>query len=261
MAVIYEVHFGLLLQSEIPEDFAKVGDDWNSTLKSKRAKIIENLQRVVPDEDAYLSKIVDRSNKGYAEFIGTGHERYDEIMVKREIKMTKAKSDYITNRNNAFAEGGDFEKGVDANKEAFKRNAVVTWMVTGDRDKIYGAIPKLKYALRGKKALLEGVITSDKDHLITSTELKPFFKYPRYVPSVVASCNKWLTHVAYAVLAGWSDDDINNKIASKGNAELAGFINSSMLNPDLDPANCKLEIKKDATTGRWGIYFVEATPA
>jgi len=260
MAVIYEVHLGLLSQAEIPTDFDEVRDDWNTALKSKRQKILTNLQRTIPDEDSYLDKIVSRSNKGYGEFIGTGHERYDEIMVKREIKMTKAKSDYITNRNNAFTEGGAFDLGVDAQKEAFRRNAVVIWMVVGDRDKIYGAIPKLKYALRGKKSLLEDVLTTDKDHLVTDTELKPFFKYPRYIPSVVSVVNKWLSMVAYGVLAGWSDDDINTKIASKGNNELAGFVNSAMLNPDLDPANCKIELTKDATTGRWGVHFVEATP-
>ena len=112
MAVIYEVHLGLLAQSELPNTFDEVRDDWESTLKSKRQKIITNLQRVIPDEAAYTAKVKDRSNEGYAEFIGTDHPQFDEIMLKREIKMDLAKSRYITNRDNAFAEGGDFETGV-----------------------------------------------------------------------------------------------------------------------------------------------------
>jgi len=259
MAVIYEVHLGLLAQSELPNTFDEVRDDWEATLKGKRQKIITNLQRVIPDESAYSSKIKDRSNEGYAEFIGTDHPQFDEIMLKREIKMDLAKSRYITNRDNAFAEGGDFETGVTNAKDKYRTNTIVTWMVTGDRDKIYGLVPKARYVLEGKKALAEELYTS-VDHLITSTDLKPFFKRARYVPSVVASINKWMTQVAYATLAGWSDSDIQNKIATKGNAELADYVNDKMVNPDLDVANCSITIEKDSTTGRWGVKIVEATP-
>jgi len=260
MGVIYDVHLGLLSPSELPSTFDEVRDDWNSTLKSKRQKIITNLKRVVPDESAYITKIVDRSNAGYKEFIGTTHPRYDEIMLKREIKMEAAKSRYISNRDAAFQAGGDFETGVDRGKDAFRNNAAIIWQVVGDRDKIYGPTPKARYALEGKKDLLEDLITS-ADNLITSTELKPFFKYRRYVPSVVASINKWLSYVAYALRAGWSDADINNKIATKANDELAGYVNSAMINPDLDPTASKIEISKDAATGRWGVHIVEATPS
>ncbi|MCD6132342.1 MAG: hypothetical protein J7J61_09605 [Candidatus Hydrothermae bacterium] len=260
MAEIYAVHLGLLAQGEIPSTFDEVRDDWGSTLKSKRSKIIQNLQRVIPDESAYTAKIKDRSNEEYAEFIRSDHPKYDEIMLKREIKMDLAKSRYITNRDNAFVEGGNFETGVTNAKDKFRSNTVVTWMVTGDRDKIYGLVPKAKYVLLGKKALAEELFTS-ADHLITSTDLKPFFKHRRTVPAVVATINKWMTMVAYAVLAGWSDSDIDTKIASKGNAELADYVNDALVNPDLDYTACTISIEKDATTGRWGIKIVEATPS
>jgi len=259
MGVIYDVHLGLLSEAELPTRFDEVRDDWKNTLKGKRDKIKTNLEAVIPDESAYVSKIVDRSNTEYSEFIGTTHPRYDEIMLKREIKMEASKSDYITNRTNAFAEGGDFEKGVEDGAGKFRRGAVIIWMVTGDRDKIYGCVPKARYVLLGKQAILEELIGTP-DHLITNTELKPFFKYRRYVPSVVASINKWLTYVAYALKAGWSDSDIDSKIASKANNELAGYVNSAMMNPDLDPANSTIKIEKDASTGRWGVRITEATP-
>ena len=260
MGVIYDVHLGLLSEAELPTRFDEVADDWMNTLKAKRAKIINNLKAVIPDEAAYISKIVDRSNTEYSNFIRSDHPRYDEIMLKRQIKMEAAKSDYITNRDAAFEEGGKFETQVTARKQFFRRNAVIIWMVTGDRDKIYGPTPKARYALEGKKAILEELITS-ADNLITNTELKPFFKYRRYVPSVVATINKWLTYIAYALKAGWSDADINNKIATKANDELMGYVNSAMMNPDLDPANSAIKIEKDASTGRWGIRITEATPA
>ena len=259
MATIYEVHLGILLASEIPADFDEVRDDWETTLKGKRAKILTNLQRVVPDEATYLNVIVDRSNVGYGEYIGTDHPRYDEISLKRELKMENAKSDYIANRDSAFVEGGRFETQVTANKDKFRRNAIVTWMVTGDRDKIYGIVPKAKYILQGKKTLFDAV-KGTMDHVITETELKPFFKYARYVPSVVATINKWMTMVAYAILNEKDDTYIDTKIATKGNDELAGYVNANMLNPDLDPTACAITIEKDATTGRWGVKIVEATP-
>jgi len=259
MGVIYDVHLGLLSEAELPTRFDEVRDDWETTLKSKRAKIITNLQAVIPDESAYVSKVVDRSNVAYSDFIRSDHPRYDEIMLKRQIKMEAAKSDYITNRDAAFAEGGRFETQVSARKDFFRRNAVIIWMVTGDRDKIYGAVPKAKYVLLGNKTLAEEVLTS-ADHLITSTELKPFFKYRRYVPSVVASINKWLTYVAYALKAGWSDADIDSKIATKANDELTGYVNDAMMNPDLDPTTSAITIEKDASTGRWGVRITEATP-
>jgi len=262
MPTIYDIHLGIRYPGELPATIAEIDDDWETTFKGKRSKIITNLQRKIPDEATYKEVIVDRSNLGYADFIGTDHPDYDAIMLKREIKMDASSADYIANRDAAFEAGGAFETGVTTGKSKFSRGKQIILQVVGDRDKFLGAIPKLRLCLLGKKAVLEDVIEEGTvDSLAVSDDLKPFFKSPRYVASVVASANKWLSLVVYALRAGWSDSDIESKITTKANDELAGYVNSAMVNPDLDPAACKIEIVKDPETGRWGIRVVEATPA
>ena len=261
MAEIYNVHLGILNLGELPSEVSEIGDDWETTLKAKRQKIITNLQRVVPDEDAYKTVIVERSNEGYGQFISESHPSYDKIMLKRKIKMPARASDYITNRNNAFAEGGDFEAGVTESKGAFITNAKIILRVVGDKDKVYAPIAKLSYALDGKKALLESILNNTYDHLITSTELKTFFIKKQFKTSVVSLINEALAYVVYAIDAGFDDSWIQTNIADKYNPLIAAMINSNTVNSELDPTACSITIEKDTTTGRWGIKLVEATPA
>ena len=260
MAEIYEVHFGVLNLGELPSEVSEIGDDWETTFKGKRQKILTNLSRVVPDEASYKTVIVDRSNEGYKEFIGEDHPDFDRIMLKRLTKMPARASDYITNRNNAFAEGGDFEEGITRNKGAFLNNLKVILRVVGDKDKVYGAVPKLSYALDGKKKILESLLNDTYDHLITSTDLKRFFVKKSFKTTVVALVNEALAYVVYAIDAGYDDDWITNNIANVYNPLIGAMINANTVNSELDPANCKIEIVKDSTTGRWGVKLVEATP-
>ena len=81
------MHFGVLNLGELPSEISEIGDDWETTFKAKRAKILTNLQRVVPDETAYKSVIVDRSNEGYASFISESHPDFNKIMLKRKTKQ------------------------------------------------------------------------------------------------------------------------------------------------------------------------------
>lgn len=260
MATIYEVHFGLLNVGELPTEVSEIADDWETTFKGKRSKILSNLQRVIADESDYNDKIVDRSNTGYQDFLGSGHALLDEIMLKRKVKMPARASDYITNRNAAFQEGGAFESGITNNKSAFATNVKVTLRVVGDKDKIWGAVPKLRLCLAGKKTLLEEMLNDTYDHLITSNDLKAFFKSNRTIPAIVATVNKALTLIVYAIDAGYDDTWITNNIANAYNTELANYVNADMVNADLDAANCGITIEKDSTTGRWGVKVVEATP-
>jgi len=266
MAEIYKVHLGVLNLGELPSEITEIGDDWETTFKGKRQKIITNLSRVVPDETAYKEVIVNRSNEGYKEFIGTDHPDYNKIMLKRMTKMPARASDYITHRDEAFAEGGDFEKGITENKDAFMNNVKVILRVVGDKDKIWGAVAKLGLLLDGKKALFEEKINTTYDHLITSTDLKRFFAYKSFKASCVALVNEALAYVVYAIDTGYDDDWITNNIANVYNPLLEKMCVSGIINPDLAPydpttgAGSIIRIEKDSTTGRWGVLVREETP-
>jgi len=261
MAEIYNVHLGLLVDTELPSEVSEIADDWETTFKGKRSKILTNLSRVVPDESAYVEKIVNRSNTGYAEFIRTDHPDYDKIMLKRVTKMPARASDYIANRNNAFAEGGDFEEGVTKNKSAFATNVRVILRAVGDKDKMYGAVPKLSLALDGKKSLFEELIVEGVDHPVTTTDLKKFFVKKSFKASVVAIVNEALVYIAYALDAGYEDTWIQTNIADKYNPMIAAMINANTVNTELDPSASSITIEKDSTTARWGVKLVEATPS
>jgi len=267
MAEIYQVHLGVLNLGELPSEISEIGDDWETTFKGKRSKIITNLSRVVPDETAYKDVIVNRSNEGYKEFIGTDHPDYNKIMLKRMTKMPARASDYITHRDQAFQEGGDFEAGITENKNAFMNNVKVILRVVGDKDKIWGAVAKLGLLLEGKKALFEEKLNSTFDHLITSTELKKFFVYKSFKATCVAIVNEALSYVVYAMDAGYDDTWIETNIANAYNPLLEKLCVSGIINEELAPydpstgAGSIIKIEKDSTTGRWGVLVREETPS
>jgi len=261
MAEIYRVHFGILQEGELPSEISEIGGDWNASIKGKASKILANLQRVIPDESAYNSKIVDRGNAGYTDFLGPNHPRLNKILLKRKVKMPKAASDYLTNRDAAFEAGGAFESGVDGAATRFLNNLKVILRVVGDKDKIVGAVPKLTLALQGRASLLADLIDVTRDHEVTTTELKPFFIDKKFVTPAVSLVNECLSYVVYAIDSEYDDAWIETNIVTNYNTLLAAMVNASMVNSELDPTACAIEIKKDSTTGRWGVEVVEATSA
>jgi len=261
MAEIYRVHFGILQEGELPSDISEIQTDWQNTFKGKASKIITNLQRVIPDESAYNDKIVDRGNAGYTDFLGSDHPRLNKILLKRKVKMPKAASDYLTNRDAAFEAGGAFETGVDGAATRFLNNLKVILRVVGDKDKIVGAVPKLTLALQGRASLLADLIDETRDHVVTSTELKEFFIDKKFVTPAVSLVNECLSYVVYATDSGYDDTWIETNIVTNYNTLLQAMVNASMVNSELDPTACAIEIKKDPTTGRWGVELVEATPS
>ena len=257
MGTVFEGWFGAFKVEEIPSTFQAIADDWANTFKGKRQKIIDNLSRVINSEEVYLSKIVDRSNKEYESYINPNREDKDDIMIKRKVKMALGKNDYFTNRESAFQEGGDFEKGIDQAKDKFYENVLRILICTGDKDKAWSAIPKVRYALLGKDDLLSEVLDS-KDS-VTGTPQR-YFKASivrNILPAVISVCNRGLYVAVMADEAGMTQGEIE-AIVAKYNSKLAEF--NALIDDALDPNNSKIEIAFNSSLNRWCVHIVEATP-
>ena len=257
MGTVFEGWFGAFKLEEIPTTFQEIADDWATTFKGKRQKIITNLSRVINSEEDYLTKIVDRSNKEYEAYINPAREDKDDIIIIRKIKMRLGKDDYFTNRESAFSEGGDFEKGIDQNKGKFYENVLRMLICVGDKDKAWSAIPKVRYALLGKADLLEEV--KDSKDSVTGTPQR-YFKASivrNILPAVISVCNRGLYVAVMAQEAGLTQDEINSLIA-KYNSRLAEF--NALIDDALDPNTSKIEIAFNDSLNRWCVHIVEATP-
>jgi len=262
MATVVDVWLGLRTLEEVEaleHDGTKVielvSDDWNTTLKSKREKVIRGHRKAIPDADAYIEKVVDRSNDAYGKYI-EGHPEKDVILLERELTMSLAKDEYRQRVDNAFVSGGEFEKGVDENKDKFMRNIKTVLAVVGYSPYAYGAVEKAKYLFKGLYAIFNDIVEGiDKVEVLDFTE--PLIPNDEDIPPCIARMNRYGRQVVLAIAVNKPDSFITDKIATPFNNKISSILNA-IKNPNLESLNIKLE--KNADLNRWCFHITATTP-
>jgi hypothetical protein len=94
-------------------------DEWESTLKGERARILNALQTKIPNADEFISKLANPSATAWASFINDAYPDADLIKLRQGIKVKKAYSSWSGGIQTAFAQGGTFEQNVTAKKSKF----------------------------------------------------------------------------------------------------------------------------------------------
>lgn len=108
---------------ELPSDIADaILNEWESTLKAERARILDALQTKIPNEAAFKDRIADASSDQYEAFLASTGAYWDRdwIVMKQRVKLAAKYNAWLTGIANAFAEGGTFETNVTAKKDKFK---------------------------------------------------------------------------------------------------------------------------------------------
>lgn len=98
---------------------ASIKDEWETTLKAERARILSALSTKIPDSAAYLDRIADASSDQFEAFLATVGAAWDKDMIttKQRVKLAARYDAWLSGITDAFAEGGTFELNVTSKKD------------------------------------------------------------------------------------------------------------------------------------------------
>jgi len=118
--VDYWKYVGVMqLPSDVPQ---AIKDEWETTLKAERARILANLKTKIPSEVAYKDRIGDASSDKYEAFLASvgGAWDRDMILMKQRAKLARQYDQWLADIDSAFASGGAFDVNVTAKKGKLK---------------------------------------------------------------------------------------------------------------------------------------------
>ena len=140
---------------------SEILDEWESTLKAERLRILNALMEKIPDSDAFVRKIAEPAYEGWSEFVNPSYPDADFIKLKMRIKIKTAYPAWSSGVQNAFAEGGTFETNVSAKKSKLQKLRYVLGAV-GLKYKIgWGPAYKAIAVITGDKRVDEYFTTED----------------------------------------------------------------------------------------------------
>jgi len=257
MAVVFEGIFGEIKPTELPENTdVDIANDWADILTAKRDKIKARLNEVIPDESAYLSRIAEVAEAEFTNVLNPNYYKTARALRKFRVKVRKGGSAWLNNVASAFAEGGRFESGVNANKDKFKNNVIYTLRFTGDMNKVWGCVPKAICAIQGKAKVLEKVKGSYDS--LSGTPVR-MFKVEHVSRISAALANIFVEGLVMARMEEEAGGDPNT-ILDDYNTIIADYVSSTFLDPNLDPSASSITLEYDATGDRLRIHVVQATP-
>jgi len=251
--VQFEAKFFELKPEEIPASLLdEVSQDWADILLAKREKIYNRIKDVIPDADAYKSRLCEPAIENFANVLNLDIYKYRMSLLKYKIKIVKGANSFIRNIEEAFKENGRFQNGVTANKEKYKQNVIYTIRFTGDKNKVWGCVPKFALACYGNKTVLSKVI-SNVD-VITGEPLPMFDEkhLARMVPAVV---NLVIEGLVLARMCIEAEENVQNVLDLYNDMLRPYVINSPFLNPKLHPEACLIKLDYDSGQDRLYIYM------
>jgi len=104
---------------QLPSPYPSVlQDEWETTLKGERARILANMKTKIPSETAFKDRIGDASADQFEAFLATvgGAWDRDTILMKQRAKLYRQYAQWLANIDSAFASGGAFDINVTSKK-------------------------------------------------------------------------------------------------------------------------------------------------
>jgi len=257
MAVVFEGVFGEIKPTELPEGIdTDIAQDWYDILTAKRDKIATRLSEVIPDEAAYQSRIAEVGEAEFTDVLNPNYYKTERALRKYRIKVKRGGSAWLNNVASAFAEGGRFEGGVAANKDKFKANVLYTLRFTGDKNKVWGCVPKAIFAINGKAKVLEKVKGSYDS--LTGTPVRMF--KVTHLSRITAALANIFTEGLVMARMGIEAGEVVDDILTDYNTIIADYVTSTFLDTNLDPTNSSITLEYDSVADRLKIHVVQATP-
>ena len=268
MPVVFDAKFGEIKPTELPAGInTDIGQDWYDILIAKRDKILARLQEVIPDESAYISRIAEVAEAEFSNVLNPNYYKTERALRKFRIKVKKGGSAWLNNVASAFAVGGRFEEGVSANRTKFENNVLYVLRFTGDKNKVWGCVPKAAFSMKGKAKILEK-ITGTVDS-VTGSPVRMF--KPEHLSRIVAALENVIVEGLVMARMGQEAGEDVNAILSDYNAIIDSYVRSydaatgtytasPFLDTSLDPANTYIQLEYDSVADRLFVHVVQATP-
>ena len=240
---VYEAKFICEVLEDTDVDVIR--DDWESALKSKRAKILSEVTKRIPNTATYVEVLANPAIAEYESYVNPNHPKAQRALRKRKIKLPAAGEDYINNIQNALQEGGAFEQGVTQKKTKFARNFKRITVAVGDKSKKLGAIMGAVWALRGQYSKIQTFPSERYTEIARDAGMPVALFKPAYASNVISAVTQLLNEgLYYAHMADeLGETDERDNIISDTNTRLDAFVqNTAFLIDGADAANCFVHI-------------------
>jgi len=256
MGVVYTARFYEYLDDDLPAEMENIVEEWHDELKGMRESIIKRLRAKIPDESAYEEKLAKPAYEGWKSIFNPYHPKFKKATTKFRTKVKKGAPYWLTNVYDAFQAGGNFEKGVEDNKGKFKQNVRLVWHFVGDKDKIVGMIPKVKYALRGHQEKINAYLDSGIGETQSGKAI-PIFE-PTDESMAVSAIEQKLIEMAYQARllreAGEDDTPAINEFNNFAQKTISAYAKS-----EIDTNNTWVKLGFDSAKGRYYVDIQVAT--
>ena len=259
MGVVLNVDLSELRDDLMPPEMQLIADDWKDTLTYKRTKVWDNLNRKIPDEEHYIDYLAVPSYTNWYGFVNPSWPKFKKAVLKQRFGVLGASSYFLTNVYYAIALDYKFTEGVTENINKFRGKVYQIWKLTGDNDKVFGALQKLQMALTGNTAKLKKAVIEGLDVINTLVEPVP----PLFAPEVQSMCVSAVIQKAteiyrLAKLVMQAGED-PTPYFTEFNTFCTNLINT-FANPQVDPGNCFVRMDYNTATGLIVISVQIATP-
>lgn len=99
----------------------EVLDEWESTLKAERARILSALTEKISNATEFINKLANPAYQQWQNFVNPAYADADFIKLKMQVKLKTAYQSWNSGIQNAFAEGGTFETNVTSKKDKLQK--------------------------------------------------------------------------------------------------------------------------------------------
>ena len=264
---VFEAKLYEIKPEELPSDtITNIANQWESRLIGMRDEIYNRLKEVIKDTDTYKKVIGIPAYEQFANVLNPNYYKTQSALLKFKVKVLKGADSWLANVENAFKEGGRFENGVKGNKTKFMENVKYTLRFVGDKNKVYGCVPKAILCVEGKGAVLDRVKSAVDE--ITGKPVV-MFKFA-HLPRITASLTNVLIEGLIIGRMGIEAGEDVNAILDSYNKTIEDYVRtydeatgtykpSVFLNPNLNPNDTFIKLDYNADTDRLFIHIKQST--
>jgi hypothetical protein len=237
-------YIGPITRKDLP---ARIVDEWESTLKGARARILASLGRFLDPATGstkFLDQIADASSDAWETFINPAYPNANLIKMKQRVKLAAAYPSWANNIQSALQEGGRFEQGVTANKSKFAANVKPTIGAVGFKPDLgWGPATKVALIVTGDHRVIRYIASPEE---FSGAPANMFPTSARFVrPQIVSSIMFGSVLGLYALDIG--SGDLRSAALSYTNSVLNDV--KKMAKTCAEGGSFTLELRYDTTRG------------
>ena len=251
-----EARFKSFTIEEIATLAQSAEDKWGTKLKSVKDLILQNILAVFSDQAKFAEYMESVQLPAYRQYINPAHPKAAKAIAKLRLKWRDPKTydKFVQKIQNAFAEGGDFDLGIDhvTSNNIFEERIKPVLMVTGGVPLGLGPAPKLMMLIEGydvspfvKADIGESYTDTGITRPLVDPALPPYWSQG-VIPTIVEGV---VWHQHYTSIGDQTEaDNALSALQSRLSAMLTKLLRTGLT---LDAVT----VAYDSNTGRYEFYI------